>query len=158
MSMMGGQVADRLRLLKEQRGLTVLDMAERSGIPRRTFEKYLLKADPVLPGADALLAISTGLDISLDWLLAGEDYEDRIDALIRVSVHKALTDAIHNRAPETLPLTDGSDAELRDLVSEVSGNAAAIGVRMARLAPRRDTLRTAERVQQRMGHEDQGVP
>lgn len=49
-------------------------MAERTGIPKRTLDKYMLRSSANLPGFDALLALSKGLGVSLDWLAFGSDF------------------------------------------------------------------------------------
>jgi transcriptional regulator with XRE-family HTH domain len=51
-----------------------MDMAERTGIPKRTLDKYLLREGASLPGFDALCAMSKGLGVSLDWLVLGADF------------------------------------------------------------------------------------
>jgi transcriptional regulator with XRE-family HTH domain len=63
--------AARLRDLRDRNGWTVADMAERTGIPKQTLDKYLLRQNPSLPGFDALVALSKGLGVSLDWLVLG---------------------------------------------------------------------------------------
>lgn len=66
-------VAHRLRELRDQKHWTVADMAERTGLPKRTLDKYMLRAGASLPGFDALCALSKGLGVSLDWLVFGAD-------------------------------------------------------------------------------------
>lgn len=70
---MDSEIALRLRKLRDQSGWTVADMAERSGIPKRTLDKYMLRAGASLPGFDALCSLSKGLGVSLDWLVFGAD-------------------------------------------------------------------------------------
>lgn len=64
-------LAIRLRALRERSGWTVVDMAERTGIPKSTLDKYMLRDAPSLPGFEALVALSRGLGVSLDWLVFG---------------------------------------------------------------------------------------
>lgn len=71
---MADDLAGRLRALRERRGWTVVDMAERTGIPKRTLDKYMLRSGANLPGFDALLAMAKGLGVSLDWLAFGTDF------------------------------------------------------------------------------------
>ena len=66
-------LASRLRDLQEKTNWSVADMAERTGIPKRTFEKYVLRDAPSLPGFEALCQMSKGLGVSLDWLVFGAD-------------------------------------------------------------------------------------
>lgn len=67
------EVAARLRYLQDRNNWTVADMAERTGIPKRTLDKYLLRNDASLPGFQALCDLSKGLGVSLDWLVFGAD-------------------------------------------------------------------------------------
>lgn len=63
----------RLRNLRDTNGWTVADMAERTGIPKRTMDKYMLRTSASLPGFDALCSLSAGLGVSLDWLVFGAE-------------------------------------------------------------------------------------
>lgn len=72
----------RLRDLRDQNGWTVADMAERTGIPKRTLDKYMLRTDASLPGFDALCALSKGLGVSLDWLVFGAEGSSKSVELI----------------------------------------------------------------------------
>ena len=71
---MADDLASRLRALRDRQGWTVSDMAERTGIPKRTLDKYMLRSGANHPGFDALLSISKGLGVSLDWLVFGSDF------------------------------------------------------------------------------------
>lgn len=68
---MPSQVSNRLRELRDQNNWTVADMSERTGIPKRTLDKYMLRQGASLPGLEALCALSRGLGVSLDWLIFG---------------------------------------------------------------------------------------
>lgn len=70
---MSGDFASRLRQLRDNHGWTVAEMAYRTGVPKRTLDKYLLREGASLPGFDALIAISRGLGVSIDWLVLGTD-------------------------------------------------------------------------------------
>lgn len=63
----------RLRELRDRNSWTVADMAERTGIPKRTLDKYMLRSGASLPGFDALCSLSKGLGVSLDWLVFGAE-------------------------------------------------------------------------------------
>jgi transcriptional regulator with XRE-family HTH domain len=67
------QLSFRLRELRDRNNWTVADMAERTGIPKRTLDKYMLRTDASLPGFEALCSLSTGLGVSLDWLVFGSE-------------------------------------------------------------------------------------
>lgn len=75
-------VAVRLRDLRDRNGWTVADMAERTGIPKRTLDKYMLREGASLPGFDALCALSRGLGVSLDWLVFGSEGSGKAVGLI----------------------------------------------------------------------------
>jgi len=66
-------VSFRLRSLRDRNGWTVADMAERTGIPKRSLDKYLLLHSASLPGFEALRMLSKGLGVSLDWLVFGSE-------------------------------------------------------------------------------------
>lgn len=60
----------RLKLVIETSGLTITDVANKCGIPYSSLQNYLRGLRE--PKADALIAISTHLNISIDWLLTGK--------------------------------------------------------------------------------------
>ncbi len=62
-------VAERLRDMQAELGLTIQDMAERCGLPKRSLENYMNLKDPQRPGLDALIAMADGLKVSIDWLV-----------------------------------------------------------------------------------------
>ena len=66
-------LANRLRGLRDSKNWTVADMAERTGIPKRSLDKYMLRDGASLPGFDALCLLSKGLGVSMDWLVFGEE-------------------------------------------------------------------------------------
>lgn len=63
----------RLRELRDRNSWTVADMAERTGIPKRTLDKYMLRSGASLPGFEALCSLSKGLGVSLDLLVFGAE-------------------------------------------------------------------------------------
>lgn len=64
-------VGTRLRHLRDSKGWTVSEMAYRTGIPKRTLDKYMAREGASLPGLEALALLSKGLGVSLDWLVFG---------------------------------------------------------------------------------------
>lgn len=62
-------VAKKLRALQDHYGLTLQDMADRCGLPKRSLENYMRAKKPQRPGLDALRSIADGLDVSVDWLI-----------------------------------------------------------------------------------------
>lgn len=57
-------------------------MSYLSGLPKRTLEKYMLRDGASLPGYEALIAMSKGFGVSLDWLVFGSDAASDIVALM----------------------------------------------------------------------------
>lgn len=68
-----GEFSRRLRHLRNINDWTVQEMAEMTGVPKRTLDNYMQKKNAPQPGLDALVKISIGLGVSLDWLLLGEE-------------------------------------------------------------------------------------
>ena len=79
---MSDDLSFRLRSLRDKRQWTVADMAERTGIPKRTLDKYMLRNNAILPGYEALLSLSKGLGVSLDWLVFGAESVSEVSKLI----------------------------------------------------------------------------
>ncbi len=75
-------IAERLRSLRDANGWTVAEMSYRCGVPKRTLEKYMLRSDASLPGYEALIAISKGFGVSLDWLVFGSDIAGEMVELV----------------------------------------------------------------------------
>ena len=63
----------RLSLLLERDGHSKAEMARKCGIPPRTLENYFKGHKP---GVEALIAISRGMGVDVDWLL-GEKPEEK---------------------------------------------------------------------------------
>lgn len=74
--------AARLRELRDRQGWTVAEMSYRTDIPKRTLDKYLLREGSSLPGFEALLALSKGLGVSLDWLVVGSEAVSETSELV----------------------------------------------------------------------------
>ncbi len=64
-------ISNRLRQLRDSRGWTVSEMSYRTGIPKRTLDKYMAREGASMPGLEALALLSKGLGVSLDWLVFG---------------------------------------------------------------------------------------
>ncbi|MGY6410326.1 MAG: hypothetical protein ACXIUV_04785 [Alkalilacustris sp.] len=61
----------RLRMLRTQRHLATQQMADLTGINKRTLDSDMRAADPAVPGARAPESLARGLDVSLVWLGLG---------------------------------------------------------------------------------------
>ncbi len=62
-------LVERLHIVQNREGLTIKEMAERCGIPKSSLESYMRVKGAKRPGIDALIAISTGMEVSIDWLV-----------------------------------------------------------------------------------------
>lgn len=69
-------VAERLRLLQAKNALTIQEMADRCGLPKRSLENYMNLKNPQRPGLDALVRIADGLATSVDWLVGRGNLDD----------------------------------------------------------------------------------
>ena len=66
-------VAERLRELQASFGLTIQEMTDKCGLPKRSLENYMNVKNPQRPGVDALLAVADNLHVSIDWLVGRSD-------------------------------------------------------------------------------------
>jgi len=62
-------LVERLHTIQYREGLTIKEMAERCGLPKSSLESYMRVKGAKRPGIDALIAISNGMDVSIDWLV-----------------------------------------------------------------------------------------
>lgn len=68
-------VAFRLRQLQAKHGLTIQEMADRCGLPKRSLENYMKQKDAQRPGLEALIGIADGMNVSIDWIVGrSEDH------------------------------------------------------------------------------------
>jgi len=89
-------LADRLRKVLEQRGLSQTQGAERAGIPLATLNKWINQSDKAPnPSADNLVALKEAFNISVDWLLTGEGLREPIPSFI-ADVLNRLTKWLHS--------------------------------------------------------------
>lgn len=72
-------LAERLKKLLEDRGLSQTQAAERAGIPLATLNKWLNPSDKAPnPGAENLIAIREAFNVSIDWLLTGQGLREPV--------------------------------------------------------------------------------
>lgn len=121
--MSSASISDRLRQLKDQNGWTAAQMAEMTGISKRTIESYMRRENAPLPGVEALQQIARGLGLSLDWLLLG-DSDAALGGvlLVRLTAERAALPTLRNvietqRRNEQIP-------EPEFLAQEIGGHAA----------------------------------
>jgi transcriptional regulator with XRE-family HTH domain len=164
--MMASDLAQRLRTLRDRERWTVADMAYKTGIPKRTLDKYMLREGASLPGFEAVLALSQGLGVSLDWLLLGEERSAELSALLAnhasTEAGKTIFEGLHRFAREGTPALDGEmlfglhpevwAAELGARIAEVAKELAREGVSAATLQERlrQDSERLNETLQDRL--------
>lgn len=76
-------LADRLKKLLEDRGLSQTQAAERAGIPLATLNKWLNPSDKAPnPSAENLIAIREAFNVSIDWLLTGEGLREPVPSFV----------------------------------------------------------------------------
>jgi transcriptional regulator with XRE-family HTH domain len=76
-------LADRLRKVLEQRGLSQTQAAERAGIPLATLNKWIHQTGRAPnPSAENLIALKEAFNVSVDWLLTGEGPQEPIPFFI----------------------------------------------------------------------------
>lgn len=76
-------LADRLRRILEQLGLSQTQAAERANIPLATLNKWINQSDKAPnPSADNLVALKEAFNISIDWLLTGEGLREPIPSFM----------------------------------------------------------------------------
>ena len=85
-------LAGRLRRLQHLHDWTIKEMAGKSGLPKRSLENYMRKELPQLPGLEAIIKMSQGFDVSLDWLLLGQEQHKSFQSLM--AKHCALLAAL----------------------------------------------------------------
>lgn len=68
-----GSIDARLRQLHERSGMTILQMAEATGLSRNSLQNYMRTTNPQKPGVDAVAAICSGLRVTSDWLIGLSD-------------------------------------------------------------------------------------
>ena len=78
-------LAHRLRIVLEQRGLNQTQAAERAGIPLATLNKWINQSDKAPnPSAENLIALKEAFNVSIDWLLTGEGLREPIPSFANV--------------------------------------------------------------------------
>ena len=85
------QFRHRLQAVIDRTGLTQAGFARMAGIDRSTLSQLLAAAEPRLPRAETLLAISAACHVSVDWLLGVSPREEIgseiIEAIVKVEPH-----------------------------------------------------------------------
>ena len=64
--------SERLRDLKAEHGWTIDDMCALTELPKGRVERYLAQRHTAEPKLDALVKLSNGLGVSLNWLALGK--------------------------------------------------------------------------------------
>lgn len=147
----------RLRHLRNQNDWTVQEMSEMTGIPKRTLDKYMLKENAPQPGLDAIVRIASGLGVSLDWLLLGEEAHAKSwGRIVRLSTRAILAPFLESFVsaydvtgdPETRALLIGNGKIMGHTPEELALDLAiASGIRaqeLSALQPTDDRLRIGE--------------
>lgn len=110
----GAVLAERLRQVRSKRQLTIQEMSDMVGIPKSSLESYMRTKEPKKPGLEALVAISTGMGVSTDWLVGRSETAD-FDATTKRQFAVAVYD-VTQRALRSLRrrLDDRTEGQLGD--------------------------------------------
>lgn len=138
--MSADSIANRLRQMKDQNGWTAAQMAEMTGISKRTIESYMRRENAPLPGVEALQQIARGLSISLDWLLLGDAYAALSGVLlVRLTTERAALPTLRNiietqRRNEQVPEPEFLAQEIGGHAAEMAEMLITSGVTMTQIA------------------------
>lgn len=69
-------IGDRLRNLREARGMTQDDLAEKAELNRVTIAKY--ETGKIEPKSQSLRKLAAALDVSTDYIISGHDDQDDV--------------------------------------------------------------------------------
>lgn len=75
-------IADRLRQVQREQGLSVEQMADRAGVPKNSLQNYMRRSGTQKPGFDAIIGICDGMGISADWLLGRTTQKEGTDGFL----------------------------------------------------------------------------
>src|ERR1700683_94495 len=76
-------LADRIRQVLDERGLSQTQAAERAGIPLATLNKWINQSYKAPnPSADNLVALKQAFNVSIDWLLTAEGLREPIPSFL----------------------------------------------------------------------------
>ena len=78
--------SERLKLLRENAGLTQSYMAEKIGVKRPTYAGYETKGTQ--PSYDILQEIANFFNVSVDYLLGATDIKNKPDDILKGEYHK----------------------------------------------------------------------
>lgn len=132
--MQDSSIAHQIRTLRARHGWTTQDMAEKTGLPKRTLDSYMRRENPPLPGLEALRKMAVGLGVSLDWLVFGEDFGGARGYLLAhmsarraaLPIVKNLYEAIEQKTP--LPVAEYVAIEIGAAAGEFAKAVAAYGL------------------------------
>lgn len=68
------ELRERIRWLLDKRGMSQRDLAEKSGLTKAAICRYLKKER--IPRSLALAAMASALDVTMDYLVSGEEMND----------------------------------------------------------------------------------
>lgn len=99
----------RLQTLLDRYGISKAEMARRSGLPPRTVENYFKGHTP---GVEALISLSRGLGIDLDWLVGEADAAksfntDMVGEASWVVIKRFMDELIDHAANGETPVENG---------------------------------------------------
>lgn len=96
---MSQTIGDKLRLLREARGMTQDDLAEAANLNRVTIAKY--ESGRIEPKSKTLLKLANALEVSPDYLITAEHIEKEAEFLPPKSTEaKIISAGIDRMSPE----------------------------------------------------------
>ncbi len=75
------EIGKRIRALREQRGIKAKELAEAIGASQGNISDWENDKKKSTPTAKSLIAIASFFDVSLDWLMTGEEYSIKQESL-----------------------------------------------------------------------------
>lgn len=96
------RIADRMKELREENGLTGLEMAKKLGVNKSTVTRY--ETGEITPSIDMLIKIRETFGVTIDWLTGVDtEGEDKYIPAVKKSIEsgispEALTDMVNAMA------------------------------------------------------------
>ena len=119
-------IGGRLAELRSENRLTQEELAEQLGVSRQAISKW--ESDKTFPNIDKLLSISALYQVSLDYLLKGEEYDTRVKDNQNNDLEKIEEDKQENsQSNEQLQMTDIENNQehiVNDIVNDIENDIA----------------------------------
>ena len=104
----------------EYKGMLVKELAHKTGIPKKTIDKYLL-SNSSMPLADNAVLIARALDVSVEYLVSGKKKADRKTLQQYLSPEmRTIADHVEPLSRENRKIIETAVIELAQLLSRPS--------------------------------------